>query len=233
MTKGKMQRVASIVVIFALAGLAIPLTIGMVSPVHAVACPVYSSSFNSGTIDVQITAADGTCPGTYSNSPTIHYALSTGTSENPYTVVLSNCVGADCPPTEIIVQGWAGNQIVCGGTAPACSSSGPWSFLLDATVQASSTCNTAPVKINGQSGSPVTILEAGVGGDCTSTTTTTSTSSTGGCPPSGCPPPVPEFPVGLLPLLLLAIPLLVLIRKHLVGVPSVSYFDGSATAPGS
>lgn len=167
----------------------IPTTSGQV-------CPIYSTSGNGDTFNVMIVGADNSCPPIYSNSATIHYALLTGLNENPYTVTLSGCSGTVCPPTEIILTGWANNQIVCGGSKPACSQNGPWTFNVNATVQAGQVCNTAPVKIAGTSGQPVLILEAGQGGDCIS-------------PPTGG---VPEFPTGSIALIAV-LPMLFLLRK--------------------
>jgi hypothetical protein len=183
-----------------------------VSPVHAVTCPTLSTSGNGDTFSVVVTGADGSCPSTYSNSGITHYLLSTDSGQNPYTVTLSDCSGSNCPPTEIIIQGWAGNQIACGPLPNTpCSSSGPWMFNIDATVQAGESCDTAPVKVTGTSGQPVLILEAGTGGDCsgqtTSITTITSSTSTES---------VPQFSSGALPLLALVallLPLMLLARK--------------------
>lgn len=158
-----------------LAGIALVSTLPVA---HAITCPTNTTSGAGVTLDVRVTGADGSCPSSYSNSPIIHYALSTGGTQNPYSIVLSNCVGDNCPPTEIIIQGWANNQVVCGGAQPACSSTGPWTFQLDATVQAGQSCDTAPVKIFGHKGQPIGIMEAGTGDVCSTTTTTTSTSST-------------------------------------------------------
>jgi hypothetical protein len=111
-----------------------------------------------------VTGNDGSCPSVYSSSHIIHYVLSTGLAQNPYTITLSSCSGSNCPPTEIIVRGWAGNEIVCGGTGTqSCSTSGPWIFNVDATVQASKERKTAPVKVTGSTSSreeTVLILEA-------------------------------------------------------------------------
>jgi hypothetical protein len=159
-------------------------------------CPSYTTSGNGDTFTVEVTGADGSCPPVYSSSSIIHYVLSTSSAQNPYMITLSDCHGTNCPPTEIIVQGWAGNLVVCGGTEPACSSSGPWTFQVDATVQADKACDTAPVKVTGTGGQPVLILEAGVGDVCSS-------------PPVG----VPQFPLGMAALALATLPLLLLIRR--------------------
>jgi hypothetical protein len=147
-----------------------------------------------------VTGYDGSCPSVYSSSHIIHYVLSTGLAQNPYTIALSSCSGSNCPPTEIIVRGWAGNEIVCGGTGTqSCSTSGPWIFNVDATVQASKERKTAPVKVTGSTSSreeTVLILEAGVGGVCSS-------------PPVG----VPQFPLGMAAVALLTLPILLLIRR--------------------
>ena len=83
----------------------------------------------------------------------------------------------------------------CGGSKPACAAlPGPWTFPVDATAQAGKACDTAPVKIRGNPGQPVLILEAGVGADCTSVST------------------VPEFPLGLFALFAFALPAVLLVR---------------------
>lgn len=191
-------------------------------------CPTHTSTFNGGSdsIKVKITGADGSCPTTYSSSGTIHYVLSTGSAQNPCTVVLSNCSGPACPPSQLWIGGWGPGKV--GPSFPTL----PYSFTLDATVQKGKECDTAPLKIDGTSGAPAVILEAGVGGDCGSTTTTTTSTSaitsttttttkTTTTSTTTTPPTVPEFPVGLLPILLVAIPLLVLIRRRFVSVPTV------------
>lgn len=185
----------------------------------AASCPTNTTSGNGDTFSVVVTGDDGSCPTTYSQSGITHYILSTGGMHNPYTITLSNCSGSNCPPTEIIIQGWAGNQVVCGGAKPACSSNGPWTFSVDASVQADHSCDTAPVKVTGTSGQPVLILEAGVGGSCdpTTTTTTSTTTDTTTTTPTG----VPEFPAfgGYLLLLGVAVPLILLMRR---GLPKLS-----------
>jgi len=135
-------------------------------PAYALACPTNPTSGNGDTFNVVITGANGSCPPTYSSAGTTHYALSTATAANPYTIVLSSCAGSNCPPTNIKILGWDTVGDRCGGSKPACSATGPWTFTIDATVQASKACDTAPVKVTGDSGQPVLILEAGVGGVC-------------------------------------------------------------------
>jgi hypothetical protein len=165
---------------------AVVLTIGLVGfqgqatthDAHAIGCPTYTTSGNGDTFNVQITGKDLSCPSTYSSSGIIHYALSTASGANPYTVVLSNCAGSICPPTNIKVLGWDIVGDRCGGSKPACPATGPWTFTIDATGQLSKTCDTAPAKIAGNGGQPVLILEAGTGGVCS--------------PALG----VPEFPLG-------------------------------------
>jgi len=146
---------------------------------YAIGCPVYSTSGDGDTFNVQITGKDLSCPSTYSSSGMVHFVLSTAPGANPYTVVLSKCAGSICPPTNIKVVGWDPVGDRCGGSRPACSSTGPWTFTIDATVQIGKACDTAPAKIAGNPGQPILILEGGVGGVCLS-------------PPRG----VPEFPLG-------------------------------------
>lgn len=171
---------------------------GLLISAQALACPVNSTSGNGDTFNVVITGKDGSCPSTYSNSGITHYALSTGAAQNPYTVVLSNCVGTNCPPTNIKVLGWDTVGDRCGGSKPACSSTGPWTFTIDATVQAGKGCDTAPVKVTGNGGQPVLILEAGTGDVCTGTT------SHG----------APEFPYGMALLLAMSLPILMVLRRY-------------------
>lgn len=139
-------------------------------------CPSYNVIVDGYTYSVTLTGADGSCPTTYSNSPVPHLLLSTSTAANPYTVnVACNPVESGCTPNNILILGW-GNEAICGSggglTGIACVTGGPWSGQLDATVQANKACNTAPLKINGPGGQADLILEAGVGGDCTSSTPT-------------------------------------------------------------
>ncbi len=191
----------------------------------AVSCPTNTTSGNGDTFNVVVTGADGSCPTTYSQSGLTHYLLSTGAAQNPYIVTLSSCSGSNCPPTEIIIQGWAGNEVACGGIQPACSSTGPWTFTVDASVQSGQSCDTAPVKVTGTSGQPVLILEAGVGGDCggtsTSTSSTTTSPTTSTQTTTTKPTGVPEFPAfgGYLLLLGVTVPLILLMRR---GLPKLS-----------
>ena len=154
------------------------LSFASLPPSHAASCPSNTTSGNGDTFNVVVTGADGSCPPTYSSSGLTHYALSSGAAQNPYTIALSSCSGTNCPPTEIIIQGWGSNEVVCGGGQPACSSTGPWTFNVDATVQSGKACDTAPVKVTGTAGQPDLILEAGVGGVCAATTTVTTTVTT-------------------------------------------------------
>jgi len=124
--------------------------------------------FGGVTYTASVSPASGACPVVYSNSTIIHLALSTSASQNPYTITItppSPCTGS-CVPSNIVILGW-GNIAICGSsqslTGPPCSTTGPWSGTLSATVQAGTTCTTAPLKINGNSGQPDLILEAGVG----------------------------------------------------------------------
>ncbi len=166
-----------------------------VTPVRAASCPVNTTSGDGDTFNVQITGLDLSCPTTFSMSGITHYLLSTGSGKNPYTVTLSSCSGSRCPPTNIKVLGWDTVGDRCGGSKPACAAlPGPWTFPVDATAQAGKACDTAPVKIRGNPGQPVLILEAGVGADCTSVST------------------VPEFPLGLFALFAFALPAVLLVR---------------------
>jgi hypothetical protein len=82
----------------------------------------------------------------------------------------------------------------------------PFSFKLDATVESNvSGCDdTAPLKLAGNAGAPILIIEGG-----------------SGCVPHLFPPPptVPEFPMGITLLFALAIPLLVLMKKRGIAIP--------------
>jgi len=140
-----------------------------------VPCPSpqpFSILFGGFTYTASVTPASGSCPAVYSNSTIIHLALSTSASQNPYAITISPpspCTGS-CVPSNIVILGW-GNVAICGTSqsliGPACSTTGPWSGTLSAIVQAGKACTTAPLKINGNSGQPDLILEAGV--DCLGT----------------------------------------------------------------
>jgi len=140
------------------------------SPAAVASCPTYTVMFNSFNYFVTVSGANGSCPTTFSLSGILHLVLSTAGAQNPYTVVVSpDCSTSTCTPNNIVILGWA-NIAICGTSqslsAAPCSTNGPWSGSLDATVQANQACNTAPLKINGNSGIPQVIFEAGVGGDC-------------------------------------------------------------------
>lgn len=192
------------VFIVALLALAAFLFIGGVPLVHVSAsgCPSYLVTEGSTNYLITVTAYDGSCPTTYSNSPLQHLLLLTGDGSNPYTVTVACQVSGCTTPNNIVILGW-GNVAICGSSqslsGPACTTGGPWSGHLDATVQATQACNTAPLKIDGNGGQPELILEAGVGGDCATTNTS-----------------VPQFPgFGLLAVLGMAIPMMLLLRRGL------------------
>ena len=195
----------------------------------AIACPTYTTSHSNGyTFTVQVTGHDGSCPSTYCNSGTIHYVLSTSASANPYTIILTGCIpgtSESCPPSVVTFQGWtlSGITTVCKSTGTACTST--IAFNVDATVQADESCNTLNVKAGGD---VILILEAGVGGDCsgtsttstttktTSTTSTTATKTTSTITTtSSTVPGVPQFGAsfGMLMVIALVAPMLLLLRK--------------------
>jgi hypothetical protein len=173
---------------------------GPAQQAYASGCPVDVTTGNGDSFMVVITAADSTCPSTYSSSGITHYALSTLPAKNPYTVALSSCSGSNCPPTNIKVLGWDGVGDRCGGSKPPCSSTGPWTFTIDATVQRLNPCDTAPAKVTGNGGQPVLILEAGVGGVCSTPLRS-----------------VPEFPLGITIVLGVAMLAVILVRSRMTG----------------
>ncbi|HEV2138471.1 MAG TPA: hypothetical protein VGR53_06485 [Nitrososphaerales archaeon] len=188
-----------------------------VAPVYAVLCPTFVTNNSAGAhYVVRITGADGSCvtPVSYDNSGAspgrAHVNLGTGGAQNPYTVTLVSCSGATCPPSQIWIGGWGPGNV---GSSPYTL---PFSFTLNAGVQAGIACTTAPLKVDSNKGVSIIQLEAGTG--CSPASV---------CPPSGCPPTsgVPEFPLGIFPILLLAIPFMLLLRKRIVSAPVVRSYS--------
>ena len=178
------------------------------APVYAASCPTFVTNNSAGdSYTVSITGADGSCvtPNSYDSSGTppgrAHVNLGTGGAQNPYTIVLVSCSGGTCPPTQVWIGGWGPGNV---GSSPYVL---PFSFTLDASVQANQPCTTAPLKVSGNKGASILQIEAGTG--CT---------TKGACPPTGCPPPgVPEFPVGAILAIAFAFPLIVLLRRRIMG----------------
>ena len=149
----------------------------------AVTCPTTTDTVHGVTYSVTIQGADGSCPTTYADSShLVHYVLSTGAAQNPYTVKISASGCVNCPPIQVYARGWADGTIFCGSPSPACVNSGPWTGSINAQVQAGKTCDTAPVFVKFSGTKPpqsnMLILEAGTGGVCGSATSTTSHTST-------------------------------------------------------
>ncbi|MHB1909295.1 MAG: hypothetical protein ACYCQJ_10575, partial [Nitrososphaerales archaeon] len=150
----------------------------------ASSCTFSTTQSGTGyTYTVTITGKDLSCPQQYADSShLLHVVLSTASAQNPYTISITETPPNQAPnaPTEVQVLGWANNVVFCSASTTACSVNGPWSGQIDATVQSGKTCNTAPILINFGSGQGKTavILEAGVGGVCSTSTTTTTTSTT-------------------------------------------------------
>jgi hypothetical protein len=157
-----MSSLSRVALIVLLGGSAVLSTV----PAAYASCPSYSVQFNGFTYTLSVTARDGSCPAPYSNSTILHLDLSTGVAQNPYTVTLSCSTPGCASISNIIILGW-GNFAICGTSqslsGPPCASGPPWTHALDATVQANTKCGTAPLKINGASGQPDAILEAGLG----------------------------------------------------------------------
>ena len=148
----------------------------LVSPVQAITCSGYTVTYNGNTYNLSVTpASTGSCPIQYSSSGILHLALSAVVYN--VNIMATTCGGisqSSCGLKDIEIQGWApvyptgaSYDYICGGPSPSPSCTGnSWSGTLDATVQVSSSCDTAPLKFDGPSGQPSTILEAGVGGVC-------------------------------------------------------------------
>lgn len=201
------RRFPATFLVFVMLASVMPLVFG-VAPAYAASCPTFASNNSDGSkYFVSIRGADGSCvgPSSYDGSGAspgrAHVALSSGTAQNPYTITLASCTGADCPPPTVWVGGW-GPGTVCSGPCAM-----PFSFSLNAHVESGvSGCDdTAPLKVatDTTNGAPLVIIEGG-----------------NECVPHLFPPPpsVPEFPLGMAALLALAIPTLFLLRKRAISV---------------